>query len=57
MAALDLGDVAEFPFVDPPDRRAVADGLALLSAEFDKRLGRLTAGQQKELKSLLERIV
>jgi ATP-dependent helicase HrpA len=30
MAALDLGDVADFPFVDPPDRRAVADGLALL---------------------------
>ncbi|MGY1605214.1 ATP-dependent RNA helicase HrpA [Geodermatophilus sp. SYSU D00815] len=30
MAALDLGDVAGFPFVDPPDRRAVADGLALL---------------------------
>ena len=30
MAALDLGDVADFPFVDPPDQRAVADGLALL---------------------------
>jgi ATP-dependent helicase HrpA len=30
MAALDLGDVDDFPFVDPPDRRAVADGLALL---------------------------
>jgi ATP-dependent helicase HrpA len=30
MAALDLGDVADFPFVDPPDRRVVADGLALL---------------------------
>ncbi|MGY1752918.1 ATP-dependent RNA helicase HrpA [Blastococcus sp. SYSU D01042] len=30
MAALDLGAVDEFPFVDPPDRRAVADGLALL---------------------------
>ncbi|MDT0274762.1 ATP-dependent RNA helicase HrpA [Blastococcus goldschmidtiae] len=30
MAALDLGPVEEFPFVDPPDRRAVADGLALL---------------------------
>ncbi|WP_104524047.1 ATP-dependent RNA helicase HrpA [Blastococcus atacamensis] len=30
MAALDLGDVAEFPFVDPPDRRAVNDGVALL---------------------------
>lgn len=41
----------------PPGRKVVTDGLALLSAEFDKRLGRLTAGQQKELKSLLERIV
>jgi ATP-dependent helicase HrpA len=30
MAALDLGDVEDFPFVDPPDRRAVADGVALL---------------------------
>ncbi|MGY1622616.1 ATP-dependent RNA helicase HrpA [Geodermatophilus sp. SYSU D00965] len=30
MAALDLGDVEDFPFIDPPDRRAVADGLALL---------------------------
>src|SRR5690242_17340687 len=30
MAALDLGDVEAFPFVDPPDRRAVADGVALL---------------------------
>ncbi|MFL6094796.1 MAG: ATP-dependent RNA helicase HrpA, partial [Blastococcus sp.] len=30
MASLDLGDIAEFPFVDPPDRRAVADGVALL---------------------------
>jgi hypothetical protein len=32
-------------------------GLALLSAEFDKRLGRLTVAQQKDLKSLLEKIV
>ena len=31
MAALDLGAVEDFPFVDPPDRRAVADGLALLA--------------------------
>src|ERR687884_1525989 len=30
MAALELGDVEDFPFVDPPDRRSVADGLALL---------------------------
>jgi ATP-dependent helicase HrpA len=30
MAALDLGAVEDFPFIDPPDRRAVADGRALL---------------------------
>ncbi|BBZ72097.1 MarR family winged helix-turn-helix transcriptional regulator [Mycobacterium paraseoulense] len=41
----------------PAGRRAAADGLALLSAEFDKRLGRLTAAQQKDLKHLLEKIL
>ena len=30
MAALDLGAIADFPFVDPPDSRHVADGLRLL---------------------------
>ncbi|MBV9921536.1 MAG: ATP-dependent RNA helicase HrpA, partial [Pseudonocardia sp.] len=30
MIALDLGEITEFPFVDPPDARAVNDGLALL---------------------------
>ncbi|MCB2223863.1 MAG: ATP-dependent RNA helicase HrpA [Actinobacteria bacterium] len=30
MAAMDLGDVESFPFLDPPDRRAVRDGIALL---------------------------
>ena len=30
MAALRLGEVADFPFVDPPDPRAVKDGVALL---------------------------
>ncbi|HEY7224035.1 MAG TPA: ATP-dependent RNA helicase HrpA [Micromonosporaceae bacterium] len=30
MAALDLGDVATFPFVEPPDRRSVRDGVVLL---------------------------
>ena len=30
MAALDLGAIAEFPFVDPPDSRHVADGVRLL---------------------------
>ncbi|HLR94055.1 MAG TPA: ATP-dependent RNA helicase HrpA, partial [Jiangellaceae bacterium] len=30
MTALGLGDIAAFPFVEPPDRRQVSDGLALL---------------------------
>ena len=30
MAALGLGDVRGFPFLDPPDGRSVRDGLALL---------------------------
>ncbi|MCP5026357.1 MAG: ATP-dependent RNA helicase HrpA [Actinomycetia bacterium] len=30
MAALGLGDVEAFPFVDPPDKRAISDGVALL---------------------------
>jgi ATP-dependent helicase HrpA len=30
MASLDLGDVEAFPFVDPPDSRAVRDGRQLL---------------------------
>src|SRR4029450_2043120 len=44
MAALDLGDVEDFPFVDPPDHRAVADGVALLEElhALDEQ-GKLTA--------------
>lgn len=38
-------------------RKAAAAGLALLSEEFDKRLGRLTLAQQKDLKNLLEKIL
>ena len=30
MTALQLGDVAAFPFIDPPDRRNVRDGVQLL---------------------------
>src|SRR5690349_6415148 len=30
MAALDLGDIEAFPFIDPPDRRQVRDGVRLL---------------------------
>ncbi|HEY2449182.1 MAG TPA: MarR family winged helix-turn-helix transcriptional regulator [Mycobacterium sp.] len=38
-------------------RRAASDGMALLSDEFNKRLGRLTVAQRKDLKSLLEKIL
>ncbi|MBU0687902.1 MAG: ATP-dependent RNA helicase HrpA [Gammaproteobacteria bacterium] len=31
MSALGLGDVAEFPFIEPPGSRAIADGYQLLS--------------------------
>ncbi|MDH5526749.1 MAG: ATP-dependent RNA helicase HrpA [Nitrospirota bacterium] len=31
MLELNLGDIGEFPFVEPPDRRQIADGYALLS--------------------------
>ena len=30
MAAADLGDIAAFPFVEPPDRRHITDGMNLL---------------------------
>ncbi|GFG66219.1 hypothetical protein MKUB_37090 [Mycobacterium kubicae] len=41
----------------PAGRQAAADGMALLSGEFDKRLSRLTSAQQKELRNMLEQIV
>jgi ATP-dependent helicase HrpA len=45
MAALRLGDVAAFPFVDPPDARAVRDAVALLTElgalDDDEKLTRL----------------
>jgi ATP-dependent helicase HrpA len=39
MAALGLGDVTAFPFVEPPDRRSVNDGVTLLQelGAFDGR--------------------
>jgi ATP-dependent helicase HrpA len=44
MAALDLGDIDAFGFVDPPDRRSVNDGIALLRelGAFEMGSGRLT---------------
>ena len=42
MIALDLGDLAAFPFVEKPDTRAVGDGLALLN-----ELGALDPGRAR----------
>ncbi len=42
MAALDLGEIADFPFVDPPDSRNVADGIRLL-----EELGALTQARDQ----------
>ncbi|MDT5018107.1 MAG: MarR family transcriptional regulator, temperature-dependent positive regulator of motility [Mycobacterium sp.] len=41
----------------PIGREVTTDGLAVLSDAFGRRLGRLTAAQQKELKNLLEAIL
>jgi ATP-dependent helicase HrpA len=30
MISLELGEIGEFPFVEPPDQRSIADGIALL---------------------------
>ncbi|MGN6782104.1 MAG: ATP-dependent RNA helicase HrpA [Marmoricola sp.] len=42
MASLRLGDVARFPFLDPPDQRAVRDGVQLL-----EELAALVPGRDK----------
>jgi ATP-dependent helicase HrpA len=42
MAALDLGEMADFPFVEPPEERNVADGVRLL-----EELGAFRAGRQQ----------
>ena len=39
MASLDLGDIADFPFLDPPDRRQITDGITVLT-----ELGALETG-------------
>jgi ATP-dependent helicase HrpA len=53
MAALELGEVAQFPFVDPPDRRHIKDGVDLLRelGALDPA-GRLT-GLGRQLAQLL----
>src|SRR5205807_3019122 len=47
MAALGLGDVARFPFVDAPDARSIKDGVALL-----EELGALDPTQKDPKKRL-----
>jgi ATP-dependent helicase HrpA len=46
MAALGLGDLEAFPFIDPPDRRTLRDGVALLdelgALDLDHTPARLT---------------
>ncbi|MGB6161362.1 MAG: ATP-dependent RNA helicase HrpA [Pseudonocardiaceae bacterium] len=43
MAALNLGEMAAFGFIDPPDRRQISDGVALLR-ELGALQGRPTGG-------------
>ena len=47
MAALDLGEMADFPFVDPPDSRNIADGVRLL-----EELGAFAPGSARKLTGL-----
>jgi len=42
MAAIGLGDIPKFPFIDPPDARNIADGLALLTELNAFKDGRIT---------------
>ncbi len=42
MAAVGLGDVPAFPFIDPPDARNIADGLTLLAELNAFKDGRIT---------------
>src|SRR6202042_100081 len=42
MAAIGLGDVPKFPFIDPPDARNITDGLTLLAELNAFKNGRIT---------------
>jgi ATP-dependent helicase HrpA len=42
MAAIGLGDIPKFPFIDPPDARNIADGLTLLAELSAFKNGRIT---------------
>ncbi|MFW0784795.1 ATP-dependent RNA helicase HrpA [Gordonia sp. CPCC 206044] len=51
MASLRLGDVAEFPFVQPPDARAIRDGMAVLT-----ELGAIRVTERDDHEPVLTRI-
>jgi ATP-dependent helicase HrpA len=42
MAAIGLGDIPRFPFIEPPDARNIADGLTLLTELNAFKNGRIT---------------
>jgi len=56
MAALDLGEVAGFPFIDPPDTRQVTDGVRLLEELGALAPGGSRAGRLTELGNQLARL-
>jgi len=59
MISLGLGEVADFPFVDPPDRRAVTDGINLLhelGAVQSPASGQSGAGKITEIGRSLDRL-
>jgi DNA-binding MarR family transcriptional regulator len=54
---IDSGDLRRHKLsLTPEGRKAMTGGLALLAETFGQRLARLTATQQAELKSLLEKL-
>jgi len=55
---IDPGDLRKHKILlTAAGRKVMARGLALLSEGYGERLGRLTAGEQAELKALFEKMV
>ena len=55
MAALELGEPEDFPFVDPPDTRLINDGYRLLQelkAVDEARVSRASAGRLPRCRSI-----
>jgi ATP-dependent helicase HrpA len=48
MASLQLGDIEEFPFLDPPDKRSIRDGVQLLQelGAFDQHAAITSLGRR-----------